>query len=68
MTISVCLGKSKKFLGITVKDNANAAKRFDYFVNNYFINVITKGYEDVNYLNILEIGNKYKKDFLIHDS
>ena len=42
-----------------------AAKRFDYFVNDYFINAITKGYEDVNYLNTLEIGNKYNKDFLI---
>ncbi|MGZ5510994.1 MAG: family 1 glycosylhydrolase [Nitrososphaeraceae archaeon] len=51
-----------------MKDNANAAKRFDYFVNDYFINTITKGYEDVNYLNTLEIGNKYNKDFLNHES
>jgi beta-glucosidase len=68
MMIDVSPGKSKKFLGITIKDNANAAKKFDYFVNDYFINAITKGYEDVNYLNTLEIGNKYNKDFLIHES
>ena len=37
-------------------------------MNDYFINTITKGYEDVNYLNTLEIGNKYNKDFLIHES
>ena len=55
MMINVCPGRSKKFLGITIKDNANAAKRFDYLVNDYFINTITKGYEDVNYLKTVEI-------------
>lgn len=37
-------------------------------MNDYFINTITKGYEDVNYLKTVEIGNKYNKDFLIHES
>jgi hypothetical protein len=46
--INVCLGKSKKFLGITIKDNTNADKRFDYFVNDYFINTITKAIKDAS--------------------
>ena len=69
MMINVCPAKSKKSLGITIKDNENninAAKKFDYFVNDYFLNAIIKGEEDVNYLNSLEIGNKYSKNFLIH--
>jgi beta-glucosidase len=66
MMINVCPAKSKKKLGKTIKDNTNAAKKFDYFVNDYFLNALTKGEEDLNYLNTLEIGNKYSKDFLIH--
>ena len=68
MMIDVCPGKSKKYLGITIKDNDNAAKSFHDFVNDYFLNAITKGEEDVKYLNTLDIGNKYNKDFLIHES
>ena len=46
--INVCPDKSKKFLGITIKNNANADKRFDYFVNDYFINAITKALKDAS--------------------
>ena len=46
--INVCSGISKKVLGITIKDNANAAKRFDYFVNDDFINTITKALKDAS--------------------
>jgi len=60
------LVNQKKNLGITIRDNTNAAKKFDYFVNDYFLNAITKGEEDLNYLNTLEIRNKYSKSFLIH--
>ena len=66
MMIDIHPGKPKKNLGITIRDNTNAAKKFDYFVNDYFLNAITKGEEDLNYLNTLEIRNKYSKSFLIH--
>src|SRR5918994_853432 len=66
MMIDIYPGKPKKNLGITIRDNTNAAKKFDYFVNDYFLNAITKGEEDLNYLNTLEIRNKYSKNFLIH--
>jgi len=66
MMIDVYPGKSKKILGITIKDNSNAAKKFDYFVNDYFLNTITKGEEDLNYLNTLETRNKNSKNFLVH--
>ena len=58
--------RSKKIFG-TNKDNVKAAENFDYFVNDYFINAITKGEEDINYLNTLQIRNKSSKDFLIHE-
>ena len=66
MMIDVYPSKSKKNLGINIRGNTNAAKKFDYFVNDYFLNAITKGEEDLNYLNTLEIRNKYSKNFLIH--
>ena len=69
MMISISPATSKNFLGISINNNDNnisAAKKFDYFVNDYFLNAIIKGEEDVNYLNTLDIGNKYSKDFLIH--
>jgi beta-glucosidase len=66
MMIDVYPSNSKKILGITIKDNIDAAKKFDYFVNDYFLNAVFKGEEDINYLNTLEIGNKNSKNFLIH--
>ena len=66
MMINVCPANSKKYLGTS--NNTNGAKKFDYFVNDYFLNAIIKGEEDVNYLNTLEIGNKYSKNFLIHEN
>jgi hypothetical protein len=37
-----------KLFGAT--HNPRAAKNFDYFINDYFINAIVKGEEDLNYL------------------
>ena len=68
MMIDVYPDNSKKILGITIKENINAAKKFDYFINHYFLNAIIKGEEDINYLNTLEIGNKDSKNFLIHQN
>ena len=48
-------------------NNTEAARRFSYFINDYFINAVTKGEEDINYLKTMQIHNKNSKDFLIHD-
>jgi beta-glucosidase/6-phospho-beta-glucosidase/beta-galactosidase len=55
-----------KILGITTKDNTEAAKNFAYFVNDYFINAVINGEEDLNYLNTLQRKNKDSEDFIIH--
>jgi beta-glucosidase/6-phospho-beta-glucosidase/beta-galactosidase len=55
-----------KILGITTKDNTEAAKNFAYFVNDYFINAVINGEEDLNYLNTLQRNNKDSEDFIIH--
>lgn len=47
--------------------NIEAAKRFSYFMNDYFINAVTKGVEDINYLNTKRIGEEDSKDFLMHN-
>jgi beta-glucosidase len=59
--------KPSKILGIATKDNTEAAKNFSYFVNDYFINAVIDGQEDLNYLNTLQRSNKDSKDFTIHE-
>ena len=67
LMMAVSPAKTTKILGVTIKDNTEAAKNFDYFVNDYFVNAVTNGEEDLNYLNTLQIQNKDSKDFIIHD-
>jgi beta-glucosidase len=67
LMMAVSPAKPTKILGVTIKDNAKAAKNFDYFINDYFVNAVTNGEEDLNYLNTLQIHNKDSKDFIIHD-
>jgi beta-glucosidase/6-phospho-beta-glucosidase/beta-galactosidase len=56
----------RKILGMTTKDNIEATKNFVYFVNDYFINAVINGEEDLNYLNTLQRKNKDSDDFIIH--
>jgi beta-glucosidase/6-phospho-beta-glucosidase/beta-galactosidase len=58
--------QSSKILGMTTKDNTEAAKNFAYFVNDYFINAVINGEEDLNYLNTLQRKNKDSDAFIIH--
>jgi len=61
--------KSKKrlpSLGIKNNNNIEAAKNFTYFVNDYFINAVVNGEEDLNYLETLERHNKESTNFKIH--
>lgn len=45
----------------------NAAKNFSYFMNDYFLNAIINGEEDLNYLDTLERGNKSSTNFIVRD-
>jgi beta-glucosidase/6-phospho-beta-glucosidase/beta-galactosidase len=65
--MEVIPAQSSKILGITTKDNSEAAKNFSYFVNDYFINAVIDGQEDLNYLNTLQRSNKDSQDFIIHE-
>jgi beta-glucosidase len=67
LMMAVSPAKPTKIIGVTIKDNAKAAKNFDYFINDYFINAVTNGEEDLNYLNTLQRHNKDSKDFIVHD-
>ena len=68
LMMAISPAKPNKIFDVFMTDvNIKAAKNFDYFVNDYFINAITKGEEDISYLNTLEIQNKDSSDFIIHD-
>jgi len=47
--------------------DVEAAKNFSYFINDYFLNAIMNGEEDVNYLNTLERYNKDSKNFCVYN-
>ena len=46
--------------------NNQAAQNVSYFLNDYFLNAVINGEEDLNYLNTLKIRDKTSKDFIIH--
>jgi beta-glucosidase len=52
---------------IIINDN-QAAENASYFLNDYFINAVVDGEEDLNYLNSLKICDKDSKDFITHDN
>jgi beta-glucosidase len=66
LMMEVTPSRPAKILGINMKDNLKAARNFSYFINDYFINAVTNGEEDLNYLNTLQIHNKESKNFIIH--
>jgi beta-glucosidase len=53
-------------IGIINKNN-QAAQNASYFLNDYFLNAVLNGEEDLNYLNTLKIHDKANKDFIIHE-
>lgn len=56
-----------RLLGATIVDNIEAAKNFAYFINDYFINAVINGEEDLNYLITLQRHNENSRDFIIHN-
>ncbi|HJT49912.1 MAG TPA: family 1 glycosylhydrolase [Nitrososphaeraceae archaeon] len=51
-----------------LNNNNQAAKNASYFLNDYFLNSVVHGEEDLNYLNTLKIHDNSSKNFIIHDS
>ena len=45
-------------------DNNEAAKNFDYFTNDYFLNAVINGEEDLNYLDTLQRHDK--SNLIVH--
>jgi beta-glucosidase len=58
----------RRILKTTITDNTQAAKNFAYFVNDYFINAVVNGEEDLNYLKTLQRHNKQSSNFIIHEN
>ena len=56
----------RRILKKTIVDHTEAAKNFAYFINDYFINAVVNGEEDLNYLKTLERHNKESSNFVIH--
>ena len=67
LMMAISPAQPTKVFSITIKDNIEAAKNFAYFINDYFINAVVNGEEDLNYLNTLERYNKNSSDFVIHE-
>jgi beta-glucosidase len=68
LMMEVIPAEPSKILGVTIKDNTKSAKNFSYFVNDYFVNAVINGEEDLNYLNTLQRSNKDSNDFIIHEN
>jgi beta-glucosidase len=67
LMMEIVPAEQSKIFGIPVKDNTEAAKNFSYFANDYFINAVINGEEDLNYLNTLQRSNKNSKEFIVHE-
>jgi beta-glucosidase len=65
--LAVSPARPTKIIGATLK-NTEAAKNFSYFVNDYFINAVVNGEEDLNYLDTLERYNKDSNNFILHNN
>jgi beta-glucosidase len=66
LMMEVVPAKPSKIIGIAMKDNTEAAKNFSYFFNDYFINAVINGQEDLNYLNTLQRSNQDSDGFITH--
>ena len=64
--VAVSPARPKKILGIKINDNLKAASNFSYFINDYFINAVVLGIEDVNYLNTQQRWNENSVDMVRH--
>jgi beta-glucosidase len=63
---AVSPAKSHRLFKFVPDANIEAANNFSYFINDYFLNAIINGEEDLNYLTTLQKSNRESKDFIVH--
>jgi beta-glucosidase len=69
LMISIVPANTSNILeAIKIINNNEAAENCSYFINDYFINAVVDGEEDLNYLNSLKIHDKDSRDFITHDN
>ena len=68
LMMSTVPAKPNNIIAARINSNNQAAKNVSYFLNDYFLNAVINGEEDLNYLNTLKIHDKSSKNFIIHDS
>jgi beta-glucosidase len=57
-----------KSYSIFNKINIQSANRFSYFANDYFINAVVKGEEDINYLESCKIRDTKSNNFIYYSN
>jgi beta-glucosidase len=67
MMVSQPLPENRSLLKLGAT-NIDAAMNFSYFMNDYFLNAIINGEEDLNFLDTLERYNNSSKNFIIHSN
>jgi beta-glucosidase len=60
--------KPNNIIAARMNNNNRAVGNASYFLNDYFLNAVINGEEDVNYLNTLKIHDKSSEDFITHDN
>ena len=68
LMMSTVPAKPNNIIAARINSNNQAVKNVSYFLNDYFLNAVINGEEDLNYLNTIKMHDKESKDFLIHDS
>jgi beta-glucosidase len=68
LMVAVTPGESHNLLSFkTGAHNEAAASNFSYFINDYFLNAIINGEEDVNYLDTLKKLQRGNNHFIVHE-
>jgi beta-glucosidase len=65
--VSVSPDKSSLPFGILQKRNSQAADNFRYFINDYFLNAVINGEEDLNYLETLKKLVRSNNNFIVRE-
>jgi beta-glucosidase len=65
--VTVSPARSNMPFGMGEKQNNEAAENFCYFINDYFLNAIIYGEEDLNYLETLQKSVKSSNRFVVRE-
>ena len=62
LMMSTVPAKPNNIIAARIISNDQAVKNVSYFLNDYFLNAVINGEEDLNYLNTLKMHDKESKD------